>query len=895
MITSNSIARMRSGLIALAIIVPVLYLLIAAFAITRDYWRTLEQAESDARNIAATLNEHAMRTIGEADTHLLNVKAEIERRGLSMPGRDERAIHDILLRQMQRLPQAVTLSAVDAQGWLRASGTAYPIAPIDVRDRPYYLYHAAHDDPGFLLSLPIKGRATDRWAIPLTRRISNPDGSLKMIILLAIDMAYFDQLYRTLKLGEKGRLLLVTTDGRVVMESPLTEQVMKMKVGGSMLIRLFRQSPAGVYRTESSFIDNTARIVGYAGSPEHPLIAVASMSLDYALAPWYHHTLQVGIIGALAIAMLLVLLRFLWKRLEDLAAAQQSLGQQNDALAASKQRYQELVDGIDGIVWEAELPSFRFTYVSGNAGAISGYRAEEWLSNPRFWHEKLSVAPDGQPITPALALEGAANILQPIEHRLVAPDGREIWLRSNIMIDTVKKSLIRLRGVMVDITKQKTSEKQLFQAIHFDPLTKLPNRLALTERMEHALAIAAHSHTSVAILLVDMDHFNTINDSLGHDKGDKVLCLIAQRLQSCLGRTDTLARIGGDEFVILMEEVDSGPIEAEQLACRVNRALGEAIIVGDREVYVATSMGITLFPQDGEDSQTLMRNADTALYRAKAAGRNGWRFFDDSMARSVERRLDIETGLRRALERNEFFLHFQPQRSLDNGRIVGAEALVRWSRPGIGMIPTREFLPLAEESGLIVPMGAWILKAACEQAVAWSREQHLQLRIAVNVAAAQIHQPDFVDGVRRTLDQTGLPSGMLELEITESSIIENVTDTVETLRAVKALGVELAVDDFGTGYSSLSYLKELPIDRLKIDQSFVRDIPGNPDDCAIVRTIIAMARNLNLGVIAEGVESQAQIDFLSKEGCDEIQGFFLSPPVSADALAGRFGRSSVCK
>ncbi|NML62703.1 EAL domain-containing protein [Massilia sp. RP-1-19] len=422
---------------------------------------------------------------------------------------------------------------------------------------------------------------------------------------------------------------------------------------------------------------------------------------------------------------------------------------------------------------------------------------------------------------------------------------------------------------------------------HFDQLTKLPNRQTLVDRLEHGLTIAAGGKAWVAVMLMDLDEFKTINDSLGHEVGNKVLVQVGQRIHACLRPSDTLARIGGDEFVVLVENIESDILVIEQLAERISKAAGEIIAIDGTELYVGLSMGISLFPQDGQDCETLMRNADTALHRAKAAGRNCWRFFDESMARHVARRLDMDTALRRAVERKELRLLYQPQTSLETGRIIGAETLVRWSRPDVGMVPPNEFIPLAEESGTIIPIGDWILLSACHQAATWRRENQLELRIAVNITAKQIHHKAFVDQVRDALDDSGLPPQLLELEITEGSIVENIEETVNKLRQIKALGVTVAIDDFGTGYSSLSYLKELPIDRLKIDQAFVRDIPLNPHDCAIARTIIAMAKNLGLSVIAEGVETREQVDFLRAEGCNEIQGFLVSPPIAADELAIR--------
>jgi EAL domain-containing protein (putative c-di-GMP-specific phosphodiesterase class I) len=294
-----------------------------------------------------------------------------------------------------------------------------------------------------------------------------------------------------------------------------------------------------------------------------------------------------------------------------------------------------------------------------------------------------------------------------------------------------------------------------------------------------------------------------------------------------------------------------------------------------------------LFPQDGLDYHDLVRNADTALYRAKAAGRNGWQFFDRSMARQVEYRLDMENAIRRAIDREEFRLYYQPQSSLHDGSIIGAEALIRWERAGQGTVSPHEFIPLAEEGGFIVALGKWVLKTACCQAAEWNRAG-LPLRIAVNVSVLQLQQADFVSQIRHALVQSGLPAGRLELEITEGAVVANVAEALDKLREIKLMGVEIAVDDFGTGYSSLSYLKQMPVDRLKVDQSFVRDIPYCADDCAIVRAILAMAANLNLQVIAEGVESEEQREFLRKEGCQEMQGYLLSPAVSADSFALRF-------
>jgi len=645
-------------------------------------------------------------------------------------------------------------------------------------------------------------------------------------------------------------------------------------------------APIGEYETHRSAVDGNARLVGYASLTQSPVVAVASITLAEVLHPWVQRSWKVAGLGVLSTVLILCLLRFLWLQLADLETAQAGLARRNEDLDAARRRFQELVDGIDGVVWEAVLPDFRFTYVSGNAGAISGYKAEQWIGDEHFWRDRLCTGPDGKHVEPVLST-ARPGLIKPIEHHIVTPDGKQKWLRSNVMLADTRTGGLHVRGVTIDVTPQKESELQLFEANHVDPLTKLPNRRALVERMGHALLLAGHNQSAVAVVLIDIDNFSTLNDSLGHEFGDEVLVQVAARLRGCLGPTDMLARMGGDEFAVLMEDVDCTALNVEFLAERISAALEPPIPVKDRELYLTVSMGIALSPQDGPDTQALMRNADTALYRVKAAGRNGWQFFDSSMARQVEHRLDMETGLRHAIEREEFRLYYQPQRSLEDGRIVGAEALVRWERPGVGMVPTQEFIRLAEENGFIVGLGTWVLQAACRQAVAWGKAG-LHVRIAVNVSVVQLHQVDFVDLVRAALAQSGLPPHCLELEITEGAVVSDVADALDKLREIKSLGVQLAVDDFGTGYSSLSYLKQMPVDRLKIDQSFVRDIPDSADDCAIVRAILAMAANLNLQVIAEGVESEEQLAFLRDEGCQEIQGFLLSPPVNPDNFIARF-------
>lgn len=889
-----SALKLRRGLIALAIVLPALLAGSAAAWIVQDYRSTLQQAESDMRNIATTLYEHAMRTFGEADIHLRMAIAEIEQRGLDAEPIYEAQLHEILLARQTDSPLAASLGVLSPDGWILASAFRYPMPPVDARDRDYFAYLSTRDERTLYISRAVQSRLSGRWVIPVARRVNRLDGSLKMIVNFGVGVDYFDHFYRNLQLGSSSRLLLVRRDGWVLMETPMTKGVVGRNLASTAPFLQAERPPMGAYETSSSSIDGTARVVGYAGVAQSRVIAVASMARDEVLQPWVVRSWQLASIGAVSILLLLGLLRFLWLRLVDLEAAQDKLAARNRDLDTARRRFQELVDGIDGVVWEATLPDFRFTYVSGNAASVSGYDAKLWIDDPHFWRDRLCTDPSGRRAEALLMSVGGSKLFKPVEHHILAPNQEEVWLRSNVMLAEAPARGQYVRGVTIDITLEKQSQSRLFEAIHVDPLTRLPSRHALVKHLEHALVMATNHHSVVALVLIDVDNFNTVNDSLGHESGDALLVQIAARLQEGLEATDILARMGGDEFAIVMEEVDQNALKVERLAERLHASLSGMMTIAGRQVYTTVSMGIAMFPQDGTDYQALIRNADTALYRVKEAGRNGWQFFDSSMARQIENRLDMETALRRAVENNEFLLYYQPQHSLAQSSIVGAEALVRWERPGVGMVPPHEFIRMAEESGFIVGLGSWVMMAACCQAADW-RKVGLHLRVAVNISAVQLQQPDFVDQVRHALAVSGLPPHRLELEITEGAFVGDIPDAVDKLNRIKSIGVEIAVDDFGTGYSSLSYLKQMPVDRLKIDQSFVRALPGDADDCAIVRAILAMAANLKLQVIAEGVESEEQLDFLRNEGCQEIQGYLLSRPVSPDDFIAWFvhaGRAS---
>lgn len=439
-----------------------------------------------------------------------------------------------------------------------------------------------------------------------------------------------------------------------------------------------------------------------------------------------------------------------------------------------------------------------------------------------------------------------------------------------------------------NITERKKTDERIKELAFFDQLTGLPNRLLLQDRLKQVMAASSRSGMFCALLFMDMDNFKNLNDTLGHDKGDAVLKQIGQRLTLCVREGDTVARLGGDEFVIVLAGLNADKAEAAKgiktVARKMNAALNQPYQIGGVLHSSTVSMGVALFKGDLINSDDLMKQADLAMYKSKEAGRNTLHFFDPDMELAVMKRAAMENDLRCAINEKQFILHYQAQIAGEN-RITGAEVLLRWQHPRCGNVPPAEFIPLAEETGLILLLGKWVLETACTRLVVWAGQLEMaDLTIAVNVSASQFRHSDFVDLVLKILKSTGANPRRLKLELTESLLIADVEETIEKMYALKAKGVSFSLDDFGTGYSSLSYLKRLPLDQLKIDQSFVRDILTDPNDAAIARTIVALGQSLGLGVIAEGVETEAQRNFLAVSGCHAYQGYFFSQPLPVEGF-----------
>jgi diguanylate cyclase (GGDEF)-like protein/PAS domain S-box-containing protein len=464
-------------------------------------------------------------------------------------------------------------------------------------------------------------------------------------------------------------------------------------------------------------------------------------------------------------------------------------------------------------------------------------------------------------------------------------NGNVIWISENARAVRGPGGGIQFyEGTVVEITERKVYEAKIRHQATHDALTGLPNRNLLSDRLEQAIHHAQRHGDIAAVAFIDLDHFKFINDSLGHQVGDELLKVVAARLKSCMRATDTVARQGGDEFVIVLSHQKNLEAVTDTIR-RIIAVVAEPSQVNELALHVTCSIGVSVFPSDGHDAETLLRNADSAMYKAKELGRNNFEYFAAEMNMHATHRLELLTSLRHAVSNNEFVLQYQPKIHLASGELVGAEALVRWQSPARGMVPPVAFIPLAEESGLIIDIGAWVLRTACAQNIAWQQGGYAPIPISVNLSPRQLAREDIVDLVAGVLRESGLAPHYLELEITETVVMRDVDKSLVTLNKLKELGVKISIDDFGTGYSSLNYLKRFPVDTLKIDRSFVSDIVTDQDDAAIVKAVISLAHILNLRVVAEGVEAEAQRRFLLENGCDEVQGYHFGKPMSFDGFA----------
>jgi diguanylate cyclase (GGDEF)-like protein len=584
--------------------------------------------------------------------------------------------------------------------------------------------------------------------------------------------------------------------------------------------------------------------------------------------------------------------RYLLERSQDISTREMrelndALQQQRDtlesrvrertaALAASEARFRSFTSLGSDWYWEQDS-ELRFTAISGNFAQVTGFPVNDQLGLTYWDLEGVEVPEGGWPRLRA-RLQSHETFYDVVLRRVHPVRGATYAAISGEPVFDARGLFAGYRGIGREVTQQKLAEENINRLAHFDTLTNLYNRGAFFERLHHALSIARRHGNVLALLFIDLDRFKDVNDAFGHLTGDDVLKIMAQRISDTIRACDTAARLGGDEFIVLAENV-ARESDVSDFAQRLLDTLSEPFTLLGQECRLSASVGIAMCPHDGDDAAALLKKADVAMYRAKDSGRNGLAFYSEVDSRPAEDRIVMGAGIRRALDANQLRLFYQPKISVRTGAMTGVEALVRWEHPERGLLLPDTFIPLAEDSGLIRHIGRWVLHTACAQALAWQAQGTGPIRVAVNLSPRQFSDERLAIEVAHALAQTELPAELLELEITESMMMEHPERAAETLREIKDMGVHVSIDDFGTGYSSLARLKKFPIESVKIDRSFIRDIATDPDDAAIVSAVIAMAHSLRLKVIAEGVETAEQVRFLRERACDEIQGFYYSRPV----------------
>nr|WP_284694437.1 EAL domain-containing protein [Geomonas sp. Red32] len=557
--------------------------------------------------------------------------------------------------------------------------------------------------------------------------------------------------------------------------------------------------------------------------------------------------------------------------------------QAEDALLKSEEQCRTLISNINEYVYSVRFENgdIRSVYHSPKCLDITGYTPEDYYQDPSLWFTMIH--PDDREVVINFLNEiFAGNDHDPIRHRIIHKNGSERWILNNCAVQrssTDPQAIARLDGFILDITDIKQAEENIFFLAHHDPLTKLPNRSTLYARIEQVLSVAQKARRNVALLFLDIDGFKQINDTMGHDVGDMLLQSIARRLSDCTRSCDVVARLGGDEFVIVLW--DCGVSETTVVAEKI---IGTGFSLEGSQAAVNTSIGISIYPDDGNDYLELLKCADIAMYHAKKTGGSNFAFFTPKLNQQAHQRFAVEVELRRAIEHDEFVLHYQPKVDLTTGKFSGIEALIRWQHPVRGLIHPEQFIRIAEESGLLTQISKWIIKTVTRQIQQWQQQGIPPVSVAVNLSATFFQHRDFEDTIEQALLETGIPPESLELELTEATIMSDPQKVLGSMAAMKALGLLLSIDDFGTGYSSLSYLKKLPIDKLKIDQSFIHNIASDADNAAVVRAVISIGRSMQLKVIAEGVENASQLAWLQAEGSEEAQGYYFSHPIPAPAI-----------
>jgi diguanylate cyclase (GGDEF)-like protein len=829
-------------------------------------------AISESGSIATVLAGQLSRSLQSIDGVLLDVKKRVERDSLATAGFpadfDGNGLLQTLNLDLAGIRQVFSIAVADGSGQLVVSTLSGVGAHYNIGDRDYFKDARDRHDSQLSISIPAANRVNGERTIVFARRLEDPQGNFAGVVFASVNTRYFEDIYGAIQSVHSLLFTLLNPDGIILFRHPDDRNSAGQELSNKAqwAEALARSDP--VLRVRGKADDNV-RYVSIRRVPDYPLIVDISLTESTVLDNWMRRSATIIVGSSVFLIFSLYLLSAITGQVRRLSDSKASLAQKSQQLDAAVNNMSQGLTMFDA----------RQRLLIFNEPFIHIYRlAPEQIRLGMTFREILETRAEIGSVPPDVdtfikkSLEQVARP-EPSDAVYTFRDGRSVAISLQRMPDGGWVSIHQ------DITAQKRIEAELEHRARYDALTGLANRSMLTEKVSEALARLCRHGEQFSILMLDLDRFKAVNDSLGHPAGDALLKEVGRRLQKTIREVDCVARLGGDEFAVLQAPEKNQVDGAIALAGRVLKAFTEPFDLDGRKLVVETSIGIALAPQDGADADVLIKNADLALYRAKAEGRNRYSFFEPSLETQARKSRELEDDLRQAIVLQEFELHFQTIFDIENNRCAGAEALVRWRHPERGLIGPDQFIPFAEESGLIVPLGRWILRQACAEAVKWPAP----LRIGVNLSPVQFRQGDLLDGVKAALLESGLPPERLMFEITETVLLENNAENLRLLHEFKKLGISIVLDDFGIGYSSMTYLQTFPFDGLKIDQSFIRTMSDHAG-AAIVCAIAGLGRSLNIATTAEGVETMEQLTFLRAAGCQFAQGYLLGRPVPAAEL-----------
>jgi diguanylate cyclase (GGDEF)-like protein len=891
-------ARARSLLLFGGLFIGIIFAVAMTWFIVTLRHTEIKDAVREMRNVALMLSEQDDRLLQSVDLVQLALLEHMRQLGIDSPRKFERmmateAAHRDLRDRVAGLSYIGSLSLHNLRGDLLNFSRTWPPPPINVADRDFFRVMSASDGLLTFISEPIRSVTTGKWTIYLSRRFEAVDGQLIGIVLSTIEIDYFEQSYAQLPLSGGGSYTLYRRDGMLLARYPHVDPLIGKAFAATMNFNRMLGALNGGVSQFKSMLDGQERLVVPHTFAHFPLLIVVSDTVETILGRWREEAQMLAATTALLEFVLagtiLLSVRHL-RGYEQLHAAEtaRERAEANLALGEERQRAAQVLHAHEHRFDTALHNMLQGLLMIGQSGELV-------VVNRRF--NEVFDMPDGV-LVPGMTYQEVTERVVEFGN-VCAEDMREARGRRATLLERNERAAVTWEladgrtfnvthqpmeagwlATFEDISARCAAEARMVHLAQHDALTDLPNRVLFHAKLQEALALARRGH-KIALLCFDLDQFKAVNDTLGHPIGDAVLQAVSERLCRGTRETDTVARLGSDEYAIIQTAIVK-PTETTDFATRLLHLLSTPFEVAGHNITISTSIGIAFAPEDGLDADQLLRCADLALSRAKLDGRGVYRLFQAEMDAQMQERRLLQLDLRQALEVGQFEVFYQPLVDLRVGAVTGVEALLRWRHPVRGLVSPANFIPLAEEIGLIVPIGEWVLREACRTVASWQGG----MRVAVNLSPVQFQSRTLVATVARALRDAYMPAGRLELEITETVMLQDTDATLATLAQLRDLGVRIAMDDFGTGYSSLSYLRRFPFDRIKIDQSFVRDINSKRDCGAIIRAVTGLSRELGIATTAEGVETQAQLDALVSAGCTEFQGYLFSPAVTGGAVAG---------